>query len=70
MLQVGYLRPHNRHRRYGNLYFVGGNTHPGSGLPMVLLSARLTAERILTDIPASDPVRPVHAMRPATVRQR
>jgi phytoene dehydrogenase-like protein len=49
VLQVGYLRPHNRHRRYGNLYFVGGSTHPGSGLPMVLLSARLTAERILQD---------------------
>jgi phytoene desaturase len=49
VLQVGYLRPHNRHRRYGNLYFVGGSTHPGSGLPMVLLSARLTVERILQD---------------------
>ena len=22
--QVGYLRPHNRHRRYRNLYFTGG----------------------------------------------
>jgi len=49
MPQVGYFRPHNRHRRYHNLYFVGGSTHPGSGLPMVLLSARLTAERMLAD---------------------
>jgi phytoene desaturase len=48
-LQVGYLRPHNRHRRYGNLYFVGSSTHPGTGLPMVLLSARLTTERILEE---------------------
>jgi phytoene dehydrogenase-like protein len=46
---VGYLRPHNRHARYRNLYFVGGSTHPGTGLPMVLLSARLTAERITRD---------------------
>ncbi len=45
-LQVGYLRPHNRHARYGNLYFVGASTHPGTGLPIVLLSARLVAERI------------------------
>jgi phytoene desaturase len=45
--QVGYFRPHNRHARYRNLYFVGGSTHPGTGLPMVLLSARLTTERIL-----------------------
>jgi phytoene dehydrogenase-like protein len=49
-LQVGYLRPHNRHRRYGNLYFVGSSTHPGTGLPMVLLSARLTTERILKEV--------------------
>jgi phytoene desaturase len=44
--QVGYLRPHNRHRRYPNLYFVGASTHPGTGLPIVLLSARLVSERI------------------------
>jgi phytoene dehydrogenase-like protein len=56
-LQVGYLRPHNRHLRYGNLYFVGGSTHPGSGLPMVLLSARLTTERILRDNKTADRVR-------------
>lgn len=48
-LQVGYLRPHNRHARYGNLYFAGASTHPGTGLPIVLLSARLTAERILKE---------------------
>jgi phytoene desaturase len=47
--QVGYLRPQNRHRRYRNLYFVGGSTHPGTGLPMVLISARLTTERILQE---------------------
>jgi phytoene desaturase len=48
--QVGYLRPQNRHRRYRNLYFAGGSTHPGTGLPLVLLSARLTTERILKEI--------------------
>lgn len=48
-MQVGYLRPHNRHRRYGNLYFVGSSTHPGTGMPMALLSARLTTERILRE---------------------
>jgi phytoene dehydrogenase-like protein len=48
-LQVGYLRPHNRHARYGNLYFAGASTHPGSGLPIVLLSSRLTVERILRE---------------------
>ncbi|HEX6305047.1 MAG TPA: phytoene desaturase family protein [Anaerolineales bacterium] len=47
--QVGYLRPQNRHPRYRNLYFAGSSTHPGTGLPMVLLSARLTSERILKE---------------------
>jgi phytoene desaturase len=46
-LQVGYLRPQNRHAHLKNLYFVGASTHPGTGLPIVLLSARLTTERIL-----------------------
>ncbi len=49
LLQMGYLRPHNRHARYRNLYFVGASTHPGTGLPTVLVSARLAAERILQD---------------------
>jgi phytoene desaturase len=47
--QVGYLRPHNRHPRYRNLYFVGQSTHPGCGIPMVLISARLVAERMVEE---------------------
>lgn len=47
--QVGYLRPQNKHRHLENLYFAGASTHPGTGLPIVLLSARLTTERILRD---------------------
>jgi phytoene desaturase len=53
--QVGYLRPRNRHARYRNLYFVGGSTHPGTGLPIVLISARLTTERILKEVAAPQP---------------
>ena len=48
--QVGYLRPQNRHKRYHNLYFAGASTHPGTGLPIVLLSAQLTTERILQEV--------------------
>lgn len=47
--QVGYLRPQNRHKKYKNLYFAGASTHPGTGLPIVLLSAKLTTERILQE---------------------
>lgn len=44
--QIGYFRPHNRHHRLSNLYFVGASTQPGTGIPMVLISARLVSERI------------------------
>jgi phytoene desaturase len=47
--QMFYFRPRNRHDRYRNLYFVGASTHPGTGIPCVLISARLAAERILQD---------------------
>ena len=52
---MGYLRPRNRHARYRNLYFVGASTHPGAGLPTVLISARLTTERILQDASIPQP---------------
>ncbi len=58
--QVGYLRPHNRHSRYRNLYFAGASTHPGTGLPIVLLSARLTVERIMKEQPVEQ-LSPFHA---------
>jgi phytoene desaturase len=49
LFQMGYFRPHNRHPKYRNMYFAGGSTHPGNGIPLVLLSARLTTERILKE---------------------
>jgi phytoene desaturase len=50
IFQMGYFRPHNRHDKYKNLYFVGGSTHPGNGIPLVLLSAKLTTERIINNL--------------------
>ena len=49
LFQMGYMRPHNQHRKYKNLFFVGGSTHPGNGAPMSLISARLTSEKILNE---------------------
>jgi phytoene dehydrogenase-like protein len=46
---MAYLRPHNRHARWRNLYFAGASTHPGTGLPTVLVSGRLAAERAADD---------------------
>jgi phytoene desaturase len=47
IFQMGYFRPHNQHPRYSNLYFAGGSTHPGNGVPLALISARLTAEKVI-----------------------
>jgi phytoene desaturase len=47
--QLGYLRPHNRHSRYKNLYFCGASTHPGTGVPIAFLGAGLIEERILKE---------------------
>ena len=63
--QVGYLRPRNRHARLHNVYFAGASTHPGTGVPIVLLSARLTTERILKDAGVRQPV---FQLRPLTAQ--
>ncbi|MEW5942011.1 MAG: phytoene desaturase family protein, partial [Chloroflexota bacterium] len=52
LTQLAYLRPHNRHARYHNLYFTGASTHPGTGLPTAMVSGRLAAERIMEDLEA------------------
>ena len=46
LTQLAYFRPSNRHRQYGNVYFVGASTHPGTGVPTAMVSGRLVAERI------------------------
>ena len=49
MMQLGYLRPQNRHPQYENLYFVGASTHPGTGMPTAMVSGRLAAARLLEE---------------------
>jgi phytoene desaturase len=41
--QLLYLRPRNRFEELDNCYLVGGGTHPGSGLPTIYVSARISA---------------------------
>jgi phytoene desaturase len=41
---AAFLRHANFSRRIGGLYFVGGSVHPGGGIPLCLLSARIAAE--------------------------
>ncbi|KXB98081.1 MAG: hypothetical protein AA908_01350 [Chlorobi bacterium NICIL-2] len=49
LLHMGPLRPSNRDPKIAGLYYVGASTTPGTGLPMVVLSGRMTAERIWND---------------------
>jgi phytoene desaturase len=44
--RTAFLRPPNRAPGLPNLFFVGGSVHPGGGIPLVLLSARLAARMI------------------------
>jgi phytoene desaturase len=43
---TAFLRPPNRAPGIEGLYFVGGSVHPGGGIPLVLLSARLVTRMI------------------------
>ncbi|MBK6949448.1 MAG: phytoene desaturase [Haliscomenobacter sp.] len=43
---AAFLRHPNFSSRIKNLYFCGGSVHPGGGIPLCLLSAKLANERI------------------------
>lgn len=44
--QMLYFRPHNRLDQFENVYLVGGGTHPGSGLPTIFESGRISSNMI------------------------
>jgi phytoene desaturase len=44
--QLLYLRPRNRFEELKHCYLVGGGTHPGSGLPTIYESARISSDLI------------------------
>lgn len=41
-----FLRQSNKHRSIKHLYFCGGSVHPGGGIPLCLLSAKITVDLI------------------------
>jgi phytoene desaturase len=47
---TAFKRPHNRCADIRGLYFAGGTTHPGGGVPMVMLSGKVASELILEDL--------------------
>ncbi len=64
--QMLHLRPRNRFEDLESVYLVGGGTHPGSGLPVIFESARITSRLLVDDLglscgawePAADAAEP------------
>lgn len=76
LTQTAHFRPHNRSEEVEGLYLVGAGTHPGAGVPGVLLSAEATESCIVEDFLPKDgeavlrdtPTLPRGASGPVTVR--
>ncbi len=47
--QSAFFRTANKSKKIKNLYYVGGSTTPGIGLPMCLIGAELVYKRIIGD---------------------
>jgi phytoene desaturase len=48
--QMLHNRPRNRFEELDGVYLVGGGTHPGSGLPVIYESSRITSRLLLDDL--------------------
>ncbi len=48
--QMLHLRPHNKFEELDGVYLVGGGTHPGSGLPVIYESTRITCKQLLPNL--------------------
>ena len=50
LLQTAIWRPAHRSKKSPNLYYTGGYTHPGIGVPMVLIASTIVADRISDEL--------------------
>lgn len=62
--QMLHLRPRNRFEDVEGMYLVGGGTHPGSGLPVIFESARISSRLLLQDLGVSLPPLPKPTLSP------
>ncbi len=53
--QMLHLRPHNKFEELDDVYLVGGGTHPGSGLPVIYESTRITCKKLLPALGIENP---------------
>jgi phytoene dehydrogenase-like protein len=43
---AAFLRHRNQSKQFKNLFFCGGSVHPGGGIPLCLLSAKIVADLV------------------------
>ncbi len=56
--QMLHLRPRHEVPGMRGVWLVGGGTHPGSGLPVIFLSAQITARKLCAALGVGDPLEP------------
>jgi phytoene desaturase len=49
LTQTAVFRPHNKSEKVKDLYYVGGDVHPGIGMPTTLISAELLYKHLVGD---------------------
>ncbi|KZT55192.1 phytoene dehydrogenase [Calocera cornea HHB12733] len=62
------FRPKTKHSSIKGCYFVGASTHPGTGVPIVLAGAKLTATQILQDMRLAVPWAPAITSKSKVVK--
>ncbi len=67
--QMLHLRPRNRFDDLEGVYLVGGGTHPGSGLPVIFESARISSRLLLEDFGVKAGVKAGVVAQPAILRR-
>ena len=50
--QLAAMRPALKDAHVEGLYFTGASTRPGNGVPLVMISADLVAQRVVKDLRA------------------
>ncbi|WP_136688267.1 phytoene desaturase family protein [Halorhabdus amylolytica] len=59
LFQTGPMRPSHRARKMDGLYYVGGFTSPGIGVPMAFISGEHAANAVVEDAQGKSPLAPV-----------
>lgn len=50
LFQTAVFRPRRKSKKIKNMYYAGHYTHPGIGMPMVMIASELAKKRIVKDI--------------------